>query len=115
MYADDTVIYSSGRNTTEIEQSLQADLNNLANWCSNNKLTINTKKTKIMTFGTPQQTKRTQNVRFVLNKQVLGLVESYKYLGVTLDKNLNFQKHVNSIIKTLYRIKVICCQGSGRF
>ena len=108
MYADDTVIYLSGRNTAEIEQSLQADLNNLAQWCSSNKLTINTKKTKTMTFGTPQQTKRMQNVRFTLNEQVLGLVESYKYLGVTLDQNLNFQKHVKSIIKTLsYKIYLL--------
>ena len=108
MYADDTVIYLSGRNTAEIEQSLQADLNNLAQWCSSNKLTINTTKTKTMTFGTPQQTKRMQNVRFTLNEQVLGFVESYKYLGVTLDKNLNFQKHVKSIIKTLsYKIYLL--------
>ena len=113
MYADDTVIYNlSGRNTAEIEQSLQADLNNLAQWYSSNKLTINTKKTKTMTFGTgkltPQQTKRTQNVRFILNEQVLGLVESYKYLCVTLDKNINFQKHVKSIIKTFsYKIYLL--------
>ena len=71
MYADDTIIYLSGRNTAEIEQSLQADLNNLAQWCSSNILTINTKKTKSITFGTPQQTKRTQNVRYILKS--LGL------------------------------------------
>ena len=61
-----------------------------------------------MTFGAPQQPKRTQNVRFILNEQVLELVESYKYLGVTLDKNLKFQKHVKSIIKTLsYQIYLL--------
>ena len=46
LYADDTVIYSSGENIFEIENNLQRNIDYFSNWCEINKLTINTKKPK---------------------------------------------------------------------
>ena len=42
MYADDTVLYFSGKSCQEIESHLNADLGNLAHWFDNNYLTLNT-------------------------------------------------------------------------
>ena len=46
LFADDTVIYIENSNVINALDLLQCDLNNLPNWCTRNKLTINSKKTK---------------------------------------------------------------------
>ena len=51
LYADDTVIYCSGKNQNAIENLLQLDLSYFENWCKGNKLTINTKKSNINHLG----------------------------------------------------------------
>ena len=49
-YADDTVLYTSGKSLVEITETLQTDLNMLVSWCDENMLTINAKKTKTMLY-----------------------------------------------------------------
>ena len=83
MYADDTVIFTSGKSLKEIEESLTSDFNRIANWMTENELVINTKKgkTECMLFGTPQRTKeQTLDIVYQLNK--IGSTNTYKYLGV---------------------------------
>ena len=51
LYADDTVLLSSNTDPTQASDHLQSDLTSMKMWCTQNKLTINIKKTKIMIFG----------------------------------------------------------------
>ena len=48
MYADDTTLYSSSANPSNIEFALNRDLVNASNWFERNRLTLNIKKTKFM-------------------------------------------------------------------
>ena len=41
LYADDTVIWTNGRNLYEIQDKLQQDLLNVTDWLCDNKLSIN--------------------------------------------------------------------------
>ena len=50
LYADDTVLYYSGKNLNEVVTIIQADLTLLGNWCKKNRLTINCKKTNIVSM-----------------------------------------------------------------
>ena len=43
LYADDTVIYFSGKDLNATECILQQDLDSISNWCIENCLTINQK------------------------------------------------------------------------
>ena len=45
LYADDTVIYLAHNNVQNALYLLQSDLNKLVEWCTDNKVTINCKKT----------------------------------------------------------------------
>ena len=56
MYADDTVIYTTG-SVPECTERLTTDLNTFKQWCNKNKLTLNVKKTKYTIFGLRSQTK----------------------------------------------------------
>ena len=63
LYADDCVLYTSHRNSAVVQDKLQSDANNISEWCSNNLLCINVKKSKSMLVGTRH---RLGNTCFIL-------------------------------------------------
>ena len=50
LFADDTVLYNSNINKETMELELQEDLTSLSRWLNNNELTINVRKSKVMTL-----------------------------------------------------------------
>ena len=89
LYADDTVIYLSGKDKHEVNRLLQEDLITYNVWFQRNRLTVNCKKTKFMCFGLSF---RWKNCKFKIgNIDIFGVL-SYKYLGVILDQALNYDK-----------------------
>ena len=82
LYADDTVIYCSGVNATEASQGLQEGLNAFCKWSTVNKLSINTKKTKLMVFGSRSKVKKANNLSVRLNGDKLKRGPTFKYLGL---------------------------------
>ena len=101
LYADNTVIYCSGIEATQVSCELQANLNRFSKWCKKNKLTVNTKKTKLMSFGTRTRVKKAKNVTVTVNGDRIQMVPSYKYLGVILDSTLSYNMHISSLIRTV--------------
>ena len=55
MYADDTVIFFSAAQISEIELQLNLELINQSEWLSTNILNLNLKNTEFMVFGTHQR------------------------------------------------------------
>ena len=80
---------------------VQNDLNKLSNWCTRNKLTINSKKTKYCIYGMRSNIKKSKAIHTVLslNNNILDRVCSYKYLGFILDDHLTFNKHISELCK----------------
>ena len=58
-------------------------------WLASNKLTLNTDKSKCMIVF--------ENLLVKVNKLYLKSCDSYKYLGVMIDKKLNWKSHVKYI------------------
>ena len=102
LYADDTVIYQEGVNCQTAEIGLQISMDKFAKWCSQNALTINVKKTKLMAFGSRSKIKKCNKAHIRLNGERLKLTPSFKYLGITLDSTLNFGQHVSSIVRMVH-------------
>ena len=98
LYADDTVITCSDTNVNSVFNKIQNDLYNVKRWCDKNKLTINVKKTKIVLFDVkPEQRFDLSVVK--LSDQQLELVNNYKYLGITVDQNLDMFSHIDSMFR----------------
>ena len=109
LYADDTVLVTSAPNVYTAHLHLQNDLNNVANWCKGNKLSINVKKTKSMLIGTKSMVKK-QNIlpKLQIQNVAIDYVFQYKYLGVTIDERLSFRAHLNNTIKLVaHKISVL--------
>ena len=90
LYADDTVIYSADQDPMLSVGNIQEDLNNISQWCQENKMTINIKKTKLMHFGSRATLRRINTQPVSLQGQDIENVHHYKYLGIYLDPTLNF-------------------------
>ena len=101
LYADDTAVYCSDRHHLVAKNPVQMGLHNISRWCNNNKISINLKKTKSVIFGTRYMLKKFSNPKIELEGIVLENVGHYKYLGINLDSTLNFNKHMNCLLKTV--------------
>ena len=100
MYADDTIIYTSGM-LPECTNRLTQDLTTFKHWCNMNKLTLNVKKTKYTIFGLRSKTRNLRDHTLYMDDIQIDRVPSHKYLGITLDANLTYNRHLENIIKTI--------------
>ena len=99
MYADDTMIYTSGISVTDVQMTLQSCLNYVYQWCIQNRLYMNMKKTKIMWFNTLNLGKAEEIPQTIsINGTALSQVNSYVYLGVELDNYLSYDRHLQNVV-----------------
>ena len=103
LFADDTNILYADKNLKAIEQTVNVELNNVHDWLTTNRLTLNTKKSNFLIFR-PRQKKMHFSPQIGIldcetNRRVSLEQKSYiKYLGVLIDQNLSWKNHVDSVI-----------------
>ena len=86
LYADDATLYEINRAKQEIERKLQLAIKDLAIWCKQNSMIINTEKTKAMLVSTWQRrTRIDDNLDILLNNVQLLTVSNENVLGVHID------------------------------
>ena len=108
LYADDTAVTISSNNSNELNQELNAAMDILQSWFNNNRLSLNTSKSKYMRFGTQGQLNNLRDICVQMNDLELEQVVQYKYLGVVLDAPLNFSAHIEHLkSKTLSKIRFL--------
>ncbi len=79
----------------------EQDLHRVASWCCENHVLINPEKTKYMMIGTRQlMNKLPIDVSVSFLGKSLKSVDSAKDLGVTLDRHLNYDKHVSLLVSS---------------
>ena len=109
--ADDTVMYSTNKDETTAYAHAERDLNVLMNWCENNQLTVNIKKTKLVLFGTKEMLCNSRHIDMYMGAEKLQYVNDYMYLGIKLDNKFTFKLHANEccrhVIHTNYILSKI--------
>ena len=93
LYADDTVLYTCHDQEGFAHQWVVDDLGILIQWCCNNKLTINIKKTKVMLFGTKNMLKKGVRNDVYIDGNKIQYVNFFNYLGIKIDSTLTFELH----------------------
>ena len=102
MYADDLLLHRE-INCPEDHLKLQQDVNKIANWINENKLTLNSKKCKYMIVSRCCG-RSAPSCTPTLNGQPLDRVHQYKYLGVLLIDDLTWSIHISEITSKARRI-----------
>lgn len=101
MYADDTCVIVTGKNLTDLESKSNMKLEKVAHWLSNNKLSINTDKTKCITFRSRLRFINANDIHIKIDDSVIEQVTTIKYLGVTIDNNLHWQMQIQNVCSKL--------------
>ena len=95
IFADDTNVFFSSKDVSELETVMNEELKLLLNYCTINKLSVNFKKTHFMIITSKRKNIPVINIANVKQKSYI------KYLGIFLDEHLSWEyqiKHVNNKI-----------------
>ncbi|CAL4234819.1 unnamed protein product [Meganyctiphanes norvegica] len=106
LFADDSKVYCKVprryRGKPELEgahELLQKDLQNLHNWATKWKMSFNVDKCKIMHLGYGND-----KHEYNLNGNVLSETEEERDLGVLIDNDLKFSRHIRGIVAKANRM-----------
>ena len=99
LFADDTALYHKGTSVEKTISVLQKSINVLCKWFSKWRIEINASKSNAILFSRPKSRKpfRFNLTRLRINNVSLPWKDVVTYLGVTLDKNLTFKKHIKKV------------------
>ena len=104
LFADDTTVLLSGRNITELVDSMNKELSNLSEWIICNNLLLNINKTCCMLFG-PRIVTNLVDFSLYINSFAISRVNSIKFLGIVIEDNLSWREHIeqtsNKIAKNI--------------
>ena len=106
LFADDSKIYcrvprygSDINDQESAEITLQNDLNELQNWATKWKMAFNVSKCKIMHLGYGNN-----KCEYKLGGETLSETTEEKDLGVLIDNNLKFSRHIRGIVSKANRM-----------
>ena len=104
MYADDTTLYVTGTSIRELENKLQHEMNAIGTWISNNRLHLNTGKTKFMIIGSKQKLSTCSNnsIHITYDGVEINECASFKCLGIIIDKHLLWHEQVDFVCKKIF-------------
>ena len=95
LYADDSTMFKSGFDLSEIQSHLQTNLDNIARWCTYNNMSLHPKKTKCMIIGSKHMLQRSDQLSLKENGTILDNVNVQKVLGVFVDNTLNWHAYID--------------------
>lgn len=95
LFADDMSILTSCTNNQELNENLHTILNNIINWLEEHNLQINFKKTKLIPFYPSQ--KKPIDINFQFNDIKLDSINNFSLLGLNIDTNINWKKHIEKL------------------
>ena len=108
LYADDTTIYYSGEFLDEIIYKINQDLDLSYNWFNHNRLIVNWQKSNAMLFCKQPDLIDFENLNISVDGNRLEFVNTFKLLGVTLDRQLRFEDHFAAVCKKVnYKCYII--------
>ena len=107
LFADDTNLFSSGKNLAELAAKVNEDLSSISVWLKVNKLSLNVKKTHFLVFSNKKAI--VDKIELFIDGMAIDKERNTKFLGVFIDDKLSWKKHIDHISKKISRgIGIIC-------
>ena len=108
MFADDTTLYKTHNNLRFLKWSLEQEFSTLLDWFRANKLTLNVDKTACILF---QKSGSTKEIELDLGGTIIPSASTAKFLGMWLDRHLNWSTHLNKLYTKLKQNKALLRLG----
>ena len=93
IYADDLCITAQYPTFTEVEDTIEEALSEMTQYYRNNSLRANPDKTQVTAFHLRNREVK-RSLKIAWNRVDLENTAYPKYLGVTLDRTLNYKQHI---------------------
>lgn len=113
-YADDTVLLVHGRSWIEVQNQSENALRVVGDWLTSCLLTLNLSKTNYIAFSPNlgSQPPSSFTLRFhqcdasqnCVNCTEIGNVHSIKYLGVMVDRSMNWKHHIHATVSRIRKL-----------
>lgn len=114
IYADDTTIFTIHKDPNTAFEHLQQDFNNITKWCHDNKILINSEKSKLMHIRVTHHVSTVYKLKChkeqCLHDNIpndcpcntfIKQTPTHKYLGLTIDEHHKMNSHILNVIKSL--------------
>ena len=101
LYADDSTLYSVGKDVAFIQPKVQADVDSVVKWCDANNMLIHPKKSKSMVIGPPNKIKVQPKLEIVINNTHIEQISTQKLLGIFIDDNLSWSYQIQNVCAKL--------------
>ena len=100
VYANDTTLMSTlsafnSHGENNVSDNINEELAKIDEWLKLNKLWLNVKKSKFMLLYMPGRNLQIPNLH--INNIKLECLDSFNFLGITIDKHLPWEEHINLI------------------
>ena len=96
LFADDTNLIYTAVTYNELNKKINDDIKVVSDWFMYNKLALNESKTKYIIFH-KRLNKPPDNFDIQINDKTIERVDSTKFLGVIIQENMAWDKHINFI------------------
>lgn len=110
-YADDTQIYYPFPlvEMFQAAENINVDLESISKVSNAHGLLLNESKTQVLLFGKDRDLiLQNANFKIILNNSVLNPIDCCKNLGIYLDVQLRFSKHVSNLIqKSFAKLRIL--------
>ncbi|KAK2709307.1 hypothetical protein QYM36_013093 [Artemia franciscana] len=110
LYADDLAVTVEGQQREEIQTYAQKAANFIEQWAAEKEIILSEEKTTMMMFTSERR--QAPDPDIFLNGLKIRCTESVRYLGVLLDSQLTWEKHIEELITAVDRrqmlINAIC-------
>lgn len=103
-YADDTQLYYSFA-PCDMDLAIErvnSDLTNIYETALKHNLLLNASKSQLMIFGNKRICNNIENLDIKINNVTIPLMTCTKNLGLLIDNNLRFTKHISKCIQNAY-------------
>ena len=114
LFTEDTATWTrAGKITPSSRTLLQADINKILAWAKKWKMAVNTDKTKVMVISTSTNDHK-WDPKVSGNGEDTTTTSEFKFLGITVDKKLNFGKYSENVVAKAKKIANILKCKSGK-
>jgi len=105
IFADDTSLMCSGKNTLETSIILNRDLKKIEDWAQKWKVLFNSKKSKFMIYTSKHGC---NSPPLIFNDKEIEQVHIHKHLGIFISSNLDWTKQIDYIcLKANQRLGIL--------
>ena len=104
LFADDGTISASSRTANELETILQKEIDIISNWSEKNHMILHPDKTKAMLLTCRQKHQLNPlEINISMNNNQIEVVDHHKVLGVIIDNDMRWERHINQICTRVSR------------